>query len=266
MEQRSGEACSGAHDASSGDRAPGETRAALKTGRGARRGKGRYEPVKEGPARSGGPREAMRERGPGALSDAELVQAIIGSGSGRISAAALAPRVVDALDAALDPADPSSFSSIRGIGEARACSLAAAMELGRRRFRPAEPRIAGPEDIFRQVSHFADRKQERFIAATLNGANEVIAVRVVSLGLLNRTLIHPREVFSDAIHDRAAAVVVAHNHPTGRLEPSREDVEVTARLVKAGRTIGIEVLDHLVFSTEGYYSFRESDPGLFSED
>ncbi len=266
MEERSGEAFSGTRDAAGGNRAKDGTRATRKSVRGARKGNSGYAPRGEGPARSEGPREAMRERGPGALSDAELVQAIIGSGSGRISAAALAPRVVDALDAALDPADPASYSSIRGIGEARACSLAAAMELGRRRFRPAEPRIAGPEDIFRQVSHFADRKQERFIAATLNGANEVIAVRVVSLGLVNRTLIHPREVFSDAIHDRAAAVVVAHNHPTGRLEPSREDVEVTARLVKAGRTIGIEVLDHLVFSAEGYYSFRESDPGLFSED
>jgi DNA repair protein RadC len=224
----------------------------------------------EEPARSAGsfmrPRERMRERGPASLSDAELVQAIIGAGGKGNSVAALSAKVVEALDALSDPAEPSALEVIRGIGRARACSIAAAMELGRRRYRPGDPRIAGPQDIFRQVSHFADRKQERFIAATLNGAHEVIAVRVVSIGLVNRTLIHPREVFSDAVQDRAAAIVVAHNHPTGRLEPSREDMDVTVRLVQAGRTIGIPLLDHLVFSGEGFYSFREGDPALFAEE
>ena len=131
------------------------------------------------------------------------------------------------------------------------------MELARRYIAPAKVRIAFPVDVLPLISHFADRKQEYFLAVSLNGAHEVIATRVVSIGLVNRTVVHPREVYADPITDRAAAIVVAHNHPSGCVDPSREDRDVTRRLVSAGQTLGIQLLDHVIFSTAGYYSFLE---------
>jgi DNA repair protein RadC len=107
------------------------------------------------------------------------------------------------------------------------------------------------------IRHYADRKQEQFICISLNGANEVIAHRVVSVGLVNKTQVHPREVFADPITDRASAIIAAHNHPSGSLSPSKEDVEITRQIKNAGETLGIKLLDHIIFNHRGYYSFLE---------
>jgi DNA repair protein RadC len=205
-----------------------------------------------------GPREKILESGIGSLSDAELLEAILGSGIRGHRASDLAADLLVLLDAHSGPPGMREFKAVKGIGAARACALCAAIELGRRRFKPGDMKIAHPSDVYPLIAHYADRKQERFIVVSLNGAHEVIAVRVASIGLLNRTLIHPREVFADPLSDRAAAVIVAHNHPSGRLEPSQEDIDITERLAKAGKTIGVGLLDHLIFSWEGYWSFLES--------
>lgn len=139
--------------------------------------------------------------------------------------------------------------------------LRAALELGRRQY-GSGTRVGSPRDLYPLVAHYADRKQERFLCVSLNGAHEIIATRVVTVGLVNRTMVHPREMFADPITDRACAVVLAHNHPSGKLEPSAEDRDITKRLVEAGEVLGIAVLDHLVISTTGYYSFVEH--GLMS--
>ena len=108
------------------------------------------------------------------------------------------------------------------------------------------------------VKHYADRKQEHFLCATINGANEILNIRVVSIGLIDRTPVHPREVFAEALSDRASAIIVAHNHPAGSLEPSTYDVEVTKQLKAAGVVMGITLLDHIIFNRTGYVSFLES--------
>jgi DNA repair protein RadC len=108
------------------------------------------------------------------------------------------------------------------------------------------------------VRHYADRKQECFISLSLNGAHEVLAVRIVTIGLVNKTIVHPREVFADLIQDRAAAFCVAHNHPSGQLESSPEDAEITERLQAAARIIGLYFLDHIIFSQTSYWSFVEN--------
>ena len=118
-------------------------------------------------------------------------------------------------------------------------------------------RVSGPSDLIPSLMRFAAKKQEHFLIVTLDGAQQVIKVHIVSIGLLNRTLIHPREVFVRAIKDCAASLILAHNHPSGSIEPSREDREATQRLVKAGSLLGIEVLDHLIFSRSKYFSFKE---------
>jgi DNA repair protein RadC len=202
-------------------------------------------------------RERLAREGPSALADAELLAALLGTGTRGKRVAELADEVLDLLDTSRSLPEASVLQKIAGMGSAKACAVAAALELGRRLFGPREPRVSSPREVWPIVAHWADRKQERFICCSLNGAHEIIAVRVVSVGLVNRTVVHPREVYADPITDRACAVVVAHNHPSGRLEPSPEDREITARLKSAGETLGISLLDHIIFSRSGYFSFVE---------
>jgi DNA repair protein RadC len=143
------------------------------------------------------------------------------------------------------------------MGDAKACAIASAIELGRRFYSLKDRRITSPKDVYPLISHFADRKQEHFLCISLNGAHEVIFTRQITSGLVNKTVVHPREIFADPITDRACAIIVAHNHPSGNLEPSKEDVEITKRLRESGDVLGIPLLDHIVFSLSGYYSFVE---------
>ena len=129
--------------------------------------------------------------------------------------------------------------------------------------RKAPPyKVGGPQDAFKAFARYARARTERFLVATLNGAHEIIAVRLISVGLINRTVVHPREVFYPAIKDGAVSIVLGHNHPSGHLEPSPEDIEITTRLRDAGEILGIPVLDHLIISRNGYLSFVER--GLLS--
>jgi DNA repair protein RadC len=118
-------------------------------------------------------------------------------------------------------------------------------------------RISSPQDAYKVLERYKNKDQEHFFVLTLNGAHEVIKTHIISIGLANRTLVHPREVFRTAIKDNAVAVVLAHNHPSGNTDPSQDDREVTEIMKKAGKIIGIEVLDHMVFGKKGFYSFLE---------
>jgi DNA repair protein RadC len=118
-------------------------------------------------------------------------------------------------------------------------------------------RVTNPSDLTPVLSRYSRRKQEHFLVITLDGAQHVISVHIASIGLLNRTLVHPRETFRRAILDNSGSVILAHNHPSGDLTPSREDREATERMVKAGRILGIEVLDHLIITRSGLYSLKE---------
>jgi DNA repair protein RadC len=109
------------------------------------------------------------------------------------------------------------------------------------------------------IRHYADRKQERFLSVSLNGAHEVINVRVVTVGLVNRTIVHPREVFADPLSDRCSAICVCHNHPSGNLEPSIEDDDVTTSLETAAAILGIRFLDHLIFSETAFFSYKKEN-------
>ena len=118
-------------------------------------------------------------------------------------------------------------------------------------------RISGPQDAYKALDRYKNKDQEHFFVLTLNGAHEVVKTNIISIGLANRTLVHPREVFRTAIKDNAVAVILAHNHPSGNTEPSPDDREVTVVMKKAGKVIGIEVIDHMVFGKKGFYSFLE---------
>ncbi|MFP4384879.1 MAG: RadC family protein [Spirochaetia bacterium] len=203
------------------------------------------------------PRERLLSEGPSVLSDADLLSVILGSGIKNKSVFKLAEEVLKILDQANGKPDIKELLSVPGLGTAKAALISAVMETARRIFQPDYRKIRQPGDVYTIVQHFTDRKQEHFITLSLNGAQEVQAVRTVSVGLVNRTIVHPREVFADPLTDRAASIIVAHNHPSGQVEPSSEDAEVTERLKQAGAVLGINLLDHVIFSSLGYYSFLE---------
>ncbi len=204
------------------------------------------------------PREKLLLRGASALSDLELMAVLLGRGSRGYPVMTLASNILKLLDTRGAFPDLATLQGIRGVGEARAAMICAAMEFARRRIRPAGLKIHLPTDILDLVRHYADRKQEYFLCTTLNGANEMIATRVITVGLVNQTQIHPREVFADAISDRAAAIIVAHNHPSGSITHGRADEEITARLLSAGDLLGIRLLDHIIFTHSAYFSFAEA--------
>jgi len=204
------------------------------------------------------PREKLLTRGTAALSDRELLAILLNTGIHGKNVFELAEDLLGLLDKNKKIPSIQEISGLTGIGLSKACSVAAMLEFGRRRFGSFSACIKRPSDIFTQVRHFADRKQEKFISLSLNGAHEVLAVRVVTIGLVNKTIVHPREVFADLIQDRAAAFCVAHNHPSGKLQSSPEDDEVTERLKSAADILGIQFIDHIIFSETNWWSFREN--------
>lgn len=203
------------------------------------------------------PREKLQEKGVGSLSDRELLAVLLGRGHQGIDVMRLAGEILSAIDENGGLPDFRTLQEFRGMGPAKASVIMAALEFARRRIRPEGVRVASPSDVLPLIRHYSDRKQEHLLCITLNGANEVIATRVVTIGLLNRTQIHPREVYADALTDRAAAVIMAHNHPSGNPTPSRDDLSVTRRIRDAGEVLGVPLLDHLVFTRTDYYSFKE---------
>lgn len=204
------------------------------------------------------PREKLQKKGAEALSDLELMAILVGKGTKGHDVMSVAKRILKILDSSDEKPNLKELQNIEGVGLAKATLIAAALEFFRRRIRPEGLKISFPADVLPLIQHFADRKQEHFICVSVNGANEVITSRVVSVGLVNKTQVHPREVFADPITDRASAIIVAHNHPVGDLTPSKEDIEVTKQLKSAGETLGIKLLDHIIFNHKGYYSFLES--------
>lgn len=195
------------------------------------------------------PRERLAAKGAAALSDYELLMAIIGSGNAQADVTKIA-RDVRALVA--EKGSELTYKDLLGVkslGPAKATQIMAGFELWRRQFEvPERPIIDSPEKAVEQLADIRDKKQEYFVCLTLDGANRLIAKRVITIGTLTSSLVHPREVFADAITDRAASIIVAHNHPSGNLKSSDDDVKITERLVKTGETLGIEVLDHIIIT------------------
>ncbi|MDP3719494.1 MAG: DNA repair protein RadC [Acidobacteriota bacterium] len=204
------------------------------------------------------PREKLLAKGAAALSDRELLAVLLGKGTARMDVMTLAGKLARLMDEKGLQVVATDLVSFEGVGDAKAALILAAIEFARRRIKPEGAKIVAPADLLPHIRHYADRKQEHFLCASLNGANEVLNIRVISIGLIDRTPVHPREVFADALADRASAVIVAHNHPSGGVEPSPNDVAITVQLKAAGGIIGIELLDHIVFDKTGYYSFLEA--------
>jgi DNA repair protein RadC len=204
------------------------------------------------------PREKLLRKGASALSDQELLAVLLGKGTASMDVMTLAGKLARLIDEKGLQVKADDLTQFDGVGDAKATLILAAIEFARRRIKPEGSKIETPAELLPHVRHYADRKQEHFLCASINGANEILNIRVVSIGLIDRSPVHPREVFADALADRAAAIIVAHNHPSGGVEPSHSDISITVQLKAAGEILGIELLDHIIFNRTEYFSFLEA--------
>jgi DNA repair protein RadC len=214
------------------------------------------KPIREVPV-SNRPREKLKRMGAAALSDRDLIAAIIGKGIPGRDVYLVANEIAKVMKQNGSQLTCQDLIGIEGVGITKACQVIAGMELARRFLIKDIVKITSPQDVLPLVSHYIDKKQEYFICVTLNGAGEMIANRIITVGLLNHSPVHPREVYADAITDRAASVIFVHNHPSGNPEPSSQDVEITRQLVEAGSILGINVLDHIIVGKRGHVSLKE---------
>ena len=203
------------------------------------------------------PREKLLAKGARHLSDQELIAIMLGKGTQKHDVLSLSKKIVKIIDEKGLDFTAKDVLDIDGIGQAKAASISASLEFVRRRIKPEGFKIKFPADILPLIQHYGDRKQEHFLCVSINGANEVMNTRVITIGLVNKSHVHPREVFADVIAERASAVIVAHNHPNGELKPSNEDAAITKNLKDAASILGINLLDHIIFNAKGYYSFAE---------
>ena len=204
------------------------------------------------------PREKLLLKGVSALSNRELIALIFGSGGKNHPLMTISKEIETLLEEEkLEALDIKKLSDISGVGNSKACQLMAAFELAKRFYIESEkPIIRTPQDLLPLLKDYAEKKQEHFLTITLDGSKRVINVHLTFIGTLNYAPLHPREVFAVACTDRAASIIVAHNHPSGNVSPSKEDKLVTKQLHEAGFMMGIELLDHIIF-TKGnrYFSF-----------
>ena len=206
------------------------------------------------------PREKLVAKGVEALKNEELLAILLGSGVQGKDVRKLAKEIVDMMDNDFDKLSLEKLCDIHGLGLAKASQILASIELSKRYLIRSNKRISSAQDVYDELKPFSTKSQEHFLTITLDGASHIINTRTVFIGTLNQSLVHPREVFADAIADRAAGIIIAHNHPSGTLEASRADMEVTRRLKEVSKLVGIELLDHVILSKHGFYSF--SDEGL----
>ena len=182
---------------------------------------------------------------------------LLGNGQKKVPVQKLAEKVLNILHTSSSDTIQKNLLSLYGMGPKKTTSIIGALECGKRFICNTEIKIVHPKDILPFIQVYSLQKQEHFICISLNGAHEVIKVKVISIGTLNRALIHPREICADAIIDRAAAIILAHNHPSGSLEPSTHDGEDTEKVLEASRILGIPLLDHIIVTKNSASSFIE---------
>jgi len=205
------------------------------------------------------PREKLIKKGVQSLKDYELLAIVLGSGTKDKDVLKLSREIIKLFEDDFENLSLEKLTAIHGLGQAKSAQILSAIELSKRHLIKQNKKITNADDIYAELQEYKDKRQEYFIVITLNGANHIIEKRVVSIGTLNSSLVHPREVFADALTDRAASIILAHNHPSGELAPSSEDLLITARLKESAKLLGIEILDHIIIAKDGYLSMRDEE-------
>ncbi|MFC1742679.1 RadC family protein [Candidatus Riflebacteria bacterium] len=199
----------------------------------------------------------LQNSGSSILSDKELLFILLGSDQGKNFNCEVIEQFKSRINSSTRLPSCNLLQKLMGIGQNAASRLLAGIELGKRIYADDRCKIQFPSDLIPYLFPYVEKKQEYLLSVSLNGGGEIIKIRVITKGLLNRTLVHPREVFCGAIGDRAASIIIAHNHPGGELKPGPEDRKITRQIKKAGEILGIPMLDHIIFNKNGYFSFLE---------
>jgi len=205
------------------------------------------------------PREKLARYGPARLSNSELLAILLRSGKKGENVMKLAHKILRKFKAEKLPnLKFNDFKNYPGLGPAKACQIAACFELGKRLLKGKKTQIyLSPQDVWQELSDIRDYKKEHFVVFYLDSRQQKIKKEIISIGILNANLVHPREVFEPAVRHLAAQILLAHNHPSGSLKPSADDLAVTKRLVQAGHILDISVLDHIIVTSQGFFSFKE---------
>ena len=191
------------------------------------------------------------KRGEKALNNIELLSIILGSGIKGKDLYKISEEILNIIKDKKD-FNLDDLTKIEGLGRVKASRIVAAKELFKRLSKESEFKIRKPEDVYSLLYEISDKKQEHFVLITLDGANRVIKKRTLFVGTLTQSIVHLREIFAYALEDRAASIIVAHNHPSGNLQPSEDDLLITEKIKEAGNLMGIELLDHIVVSKDGF--------------
>lgn len=203
------------------------------------------------------PREKLQRKGAQALSDFELLEVLIGSGTARVGVEHIARNVQKLLRRGGDELHFESLTNVNGISTAGASKILAALELAKRHLLQNVAPLQTQESILAQLADIRTKQQEHFICLSLDGGQRLIVQRTVTIGTLDAVLAHPREVFADAIADRAATIIVAHNHPSGDPRPTAKDIDLTQQLAGAGQLLGVPLRDHIIVTKTGHFSYRQ---------
>jgi len=207
------------------------------------------------------PREKLEKYGPDKLSNPELLAVLLGSGIKGLNVIELSKKIVRLIEkTGKNKVGLENLLKEKGLGKAKALQVIAALEFGKRLAMEQKPEILTPDDVWKLCADIRNSKKEHFAAFYLDTQSKLIERQIISIGTLNASLVHPREVFEPAVALHAASIIVAHNHPSGDLEESPEDLAVTRRLAEAGKIMGIEMIDHVIVAIAGFTSFK--DKGL----
>ncbi len=207
------------------------------------------------------PREKLRKHGPSALKNYELMAVILGKGTRREGVLELSRRIMAQYggQAIFTEGDVGKVEKVLGLSPVQACQVVAAFELGRRMFgRHSEVFLRSPEEVFEYAKDMARLRKEHLRGLYLDTRNKLIRDEVITIGTLNESLAHPREIFHPAVEVHAAAIILVHNHPSGDPFPSRDDIELTKQILEASKIMEIEVLDHVIIGSKRYYSLKEN--------
>jgi DNA repair protein RadC len=203
------------------------------------------------------PREKLQKYGVNKLANHELLAILLGSGIEGLNVLQLSKQILQTISKiGKDKITLKNLLEIKGLGKVKAAQIISVIELIKR-LDTAMPEILSAEDVWKQCADICDSKKEHLVAFYLDIQNHLIERQIIFIGTLDASIVHPREVFEPAIRHSAASVIVAHNHPSGDIEPSQEDKETTKRLIEAGRIIGIDVIDHVIVSRCAYMSFEQ---------
>jgi len=205
------------------------------------------------------PREKLEKYGPERLSNSELFAILLRTGSKGVNVVELSNKILKKFSSdGLTKATAKELKNTFGLGTAKACGIIACFELGRRLLQNKQAfLILSPKDVWDELKDIRGNKKEHFVVFFLDARNQEIKREIISMGSLNINIVHPREVFEPAVRNLAAQIIIAHNHPSGDPQPSKEDLEVTQKLVEAGKILGIEVADHVIVSKDKFVSLKE---------